>query len=158
MILVWFLVGNCANDSIRNYLQEVRLLFQFHNDKQVCSNSSRRPSEFGYLQNHSRAKRLKGLFIKLKMPAPPARMRIPVYVTIREKFRVDRRLCPKCNELTGVAFQIELVATHCRGGGIYPGATMAKEKPKNKASPTDFLAQKNLGIHIAKKIKNTNYS
>ncbi len=27
------LVGNYANDSIRNYLQEVRLLFQFHHDK-----------------------------------------------------------------------------------------------------------------------------
>ena len=27
------LVGSYANDSIRNYLQEVRLLFQFHQDK-----------------------------------------------------------------------------------------------------------------------------
>jgi site-specific recombinase XerD len=27
------LVGSYANDSIRNYLQEVRLLFQFHYDK-----------------------------------------------------------------------------------------------------------------------------
>jgi hypothetical protein len=27
------LVGSYANDSIRNYLMEVRLLFQFHHDK-----------------------------------------------------------------------------------------------------------------------------
>jgi hypothetical protein len=27
------LVGSYANDSIRNYLKEVRLLFQFHHDK-----------------------------------------------------------------------------------------------------------------------------
>ena len=89
MILVWFLVGNYANDSIRNYLQEVRLLFQFHHDKPVFANSSGRPSEFGFLQNHGRAKRLKGLFEKLNLPAPPAKKRISVYVTIREKYGAD---------------------------------------------------------------------
>ena len=33
---------------------------------------------FGYLQNHGRAKRLKGLFEKLNLPAPPDKMRIPI--------------------------------------------------------------------------------
>jgi hypothetical protein len=83
---------------------------------------------FGYLQNHGRAKRLKGLFEKLKLPAPPDKMRIPIYVTIREKYGVDIRVCPKCKE-----HHLELVATHYRSGTV-----LMKDKPKNKASPTDF--------------------
>ena len=83
---------------------------------------------YGYLQNHGRAKRLKGLFEKLNLPQPPPKMRIPIYVTIREKYGVDIRVCPKCKE-----HHLELVATHYRGVNIN-----AFEKPKNKASPTEF--------------------
>ena len=89
------------------------------------------------MQNHGRAKRLKGLFEKLNLPAPPAKMRIPVYVTIREKYGVDIRVCPKCNE-----HHLELVATHYRGGGTSPDAVLMPEKAseniRNKASPSDF--------------------
>ena len=87
---------------------------------------------YGYLQNHGRAKRLKGLFEKLNLQAPPAKMRIPIYVTIREKYGIDIRVCPKCNE-----HHLELIATHYRSG-----ATMMKDNRtnnfRNKASPMDF--------------------
>ena len=83
---------------------------------------------YGYLQNHGRSKRLKGLFEKLNLQAPPAKMRIPIYVTIREKYGVDIRVCPKCNE-----HHLELVATH-----YWSGLVMMKKKPKNKASQTEF--------------------
>ena len=83
---------------------------------------------YGYLQNHGRAKRLKGLFEKLNLPQPPAKVRIPVYVTIREKYGVDIRICPKCKEN-----HLELVATHYRDVNI-----SQFEKPKNKASPAEF--------------------
>jgi hypothetical protein len=36
------LVGSYANDSIRNYLMEVRLLFQFHCDKNAI-NTDKKP-------------------------------------------------------------------------------------------------------------------
>ena len=87
---------------------------------------------YGYLQNHGRAKRLKGLFEKLNLPAPPAKMRIPIYVTIREKYGVDIRVCSKCNK-----HHLELIATHYRSG-----ATIMNEKRtdnlRNKASPEGF--------------------
>ncbi len=87
---------------------------------------------FGYLQNHGRAKRLKRLFENLNLQAPPAKMRIPIYVTIREKYGIDIRVCPKCNE-----HHLELIATHFRSG-----ATIMKDNRtnnfRNKASPTDF--------------------
>jgi hypothetical protein len=69
--------------------------------------------------------------------APPAKMRIPVYVTIREKYGIDILVCPKCKE-----HHLELVATHYRTGGTPPGTIMASKKPsnqfRNKASPTEF--------------------
>lgn len=69
------------------------------------------------------------LFEKLNLPAPPAKMRIQVYVTIREKYGIDIRVCPKCKE-----HHLELVATHYRSGGTIS----IREKPKNKASPIEF--------------------
>ena len=83
---------------------------------------------YGYLQNHGRAKRLKGLFENLNLPPLSPKFRIPIYVTIREKYGIDIRVCPKCNE-----HHLELVATHYRSGAL-----VSKEKPKNKASPTEF--------------------
>ena len=79
----------------------------------------------------------KGKFAYPNLPAPPAKMRIPVYVTIREKYGIDIRVCPKCKE-----DHLELVATHYRTGGTPPGTIMAAKKTseefRNKASPTDF--------------------
>jgi hypothetical protein len=79
----------------------------------------------------------KGKFAYPNLPAPPAKMRIPVYVTIREKYGIDIRVCPKCKE-----HHLELVATHYRTGGTPPGTIMAAKKPsnqfRNKASPTEF--------------------
>jgi hypothetical protein len=56
-----------------------------------------------------------------------------VYVSIREKYGIDIRICPKCME-----HHLELVATHYRGGRTLPGTVLVKEKPKNKASPIEF--------------------
>jgi hypothetical protein len=75
---------------------------------------------------------LKGLFEKLNLPAPPAKMRIPVYVTIREKYGIDKRICPKCKE-----HHLELVAKHYRTGTIM-AAKKSTEQFRNKASPTEF--------------------
>ena len=54
-------------------------------------------------------------------------------MTMREKYSEDAerrpiRICPKCKEN-----HLELVATHYRGVNIN-----TFEKPKNKASPTEF--------------------
>jgi uncharacterized protein YbaR (Trm112 family) len=53
---------------------------------------------------------------------------IPVYVTIKEKYGIDIRVCPKCKE-----HHLELIAKHYRTAAVF-----VKEKPKNKASPTEF--------------------
>ena len=75
---------------------------------------------------------LKGLFEKFNLPAPPAKMRIHIYVTIKEKYGIDIRICLKCNE-----HHLELVATHYR----VRSTIMAEKSTKiiqNKASPLDF--------------------
>ncbi len=89
-------------------------------------------AKFLLFENYGRAKRLKGLFEKLNLPTPSPKFRIPIYVTIREKYGIDIRVCPKCNE-----HHLEPIATHYRSG-----STIMKDNRnnnfRNKASPTDF--------------------
>ena len=72
------------------------------------------------------------MFAKLNLPAPPAKMRIPVYVTIREKYGIDIRVCPKCKE-----HHLELVATHYRVSSTIM-AEKSTKNIRNKASPIEF--------------------
>ena len=53
--------------------------------------------------------------------------------SIREKYSVDIRICPKCKE-----HNLELVATHYRSSRTLPGTVLVKEKPKNKDHRLSF--------------------
>ncbi|MDP1813271.1 MAG: hypothetical protein Q8K92_02365 [Leadbetterella sp.] len=71
---------------------------------------------------------MKGLVENLNLSLPPATMRLPIYVSIREKYGIDIRICPKCKEQL-----LELVATHNRTATV-----LGNEKTKNKESPTEL--------------------
>ena len=78
----------------------------------------------------------KGKFAYPNLPVPPAKMRILVYVYIREKYGIDIRICPKCK-----GHYLELVATHYSVSSII----MTDEKHTEQGLATRFLIPKNLG-------------
>lgn len=86
---------------------------------------------YGYLSNHRRTMRLQELFMLLRLPPPPPKIRVPVQARMLERHGVDIARCPLCNH-----GKLELVATFRHGTlcKTFPVMAMALQ-PQNKASP-----------------------
>jgi Putative transposase/Transposase zinc-binding domain len=82
---------------------------------------------YGYLKNHNRTARLRDIFAKMNLPAPPPKVQIPTRQRILEQYGKDITLCPKCQK-----GKLELVATYRKGKLVEVHQSSAKSEVGGK--------------------------